>query len=460
MLSRETYLCSYIHLHLTAAPLGGFGGNLSRSTCAWVLQDVIPARRRRAVWRRALVLVAVVACVGCVSSPAEARAPVPRAAEKVTGVLPGAAGALAAPHRSFFTATGAVPCTSPSGGTDPNVADPSGPHGLFVFGGEGEPWFNSDVANYLVNNPDICGITIPLRWARIDRGPSYTKDRYAWGYIDALMAPWVKAGKTVNLLFGGAGEQPGPQLDTPAWVQSQVTMINCGGKSEPTPVFWQAGYEKNWEFFIAKVVQHYAGDPNIGYMRFGIGTADEGVLMPALINTPACASLWDAAGYQTGWPEYNKQLIAMMGSLKAPFDLQIGLNNATDFPSMGANAKKAYSLGIGIGVESLASKDAGLIIAGKPCSLHNWCRVYDSYAGKLDLHIQTFSASTPAGGAKETGPLPPLVQAALDVHAQILEIYVEDYLLAFDPNWSGYATYHSAYAAAFDKAAAVVGVAP
>jgi hypothetical protein len=58
-----------------------------------------------------------------------------------------------------------------------------------------------------------------------------------------------------------------------------------------------------------------------------------------------------------------------------------------------------------------------------------------------------------------TGPLPPLLTTALSVKTQIFELYADDCLIAFDPDWPGYAAYHSAYAAAIQSTAVAVGTA-
>jgi hypothetical protein len=58
-----------------------------------------------------------------------------------------------------------------------------------------------------------------------------------------------------------------------------------------------------------------------------------------------------------------------------------------------------------------------------------------------------------------TGPLPPLLTTALTVKAQIFELYADDCLIAFDPEWPGYAAYHSVYAGAILSTAAAVGTA-
>jgi hypothetical protein len=58
-----------------------------------------------------------------------------------------------------------------------------------------------------------------------------------------------------------------------------------------------------------------------------------------------------------------------------------------------------------------------------------------------------------------TGPLPPLLTTALAVKTQIFELYADDCLIAFDPDWPNYADYHTAYATAILSTAAAVGTA-
>jgi hypothetical protein len=327
---------------------------------------------------------------------------------------------------------------------------------LFVFGRTGGPSMSSLAQQYLVNNPDVCGITMEVRWSAIDMGPGVSP-QYNWSTLLKAMQPWEAAGKTVNLLFGGASEDPGAQLDTPAYVQKQVTMITCSG-APTTPVIWQAAYANNWEAFTKAAVAEFAGDPHIGYLRFGIGQADEGVFLPKVISQPACAALWDAAGYLTQWPAWNTTYIKFLGSLHCTKDLQIGLNDGNDFPVMGNDASVASYYKIGLGIESLRAADATDILTGHTCNAsYDWCSIFNQYAGKVPLHIMTLAMTTPAGGPTNMGTLPPLLQAGLQIRGQIFEIYLEDWLLAFDPSYPGYATYHASYAAALDAAAAVVG---
>jgi hypothetical protein len=248
-------------------------------------------------------------------------------------------------------------------------------------------------------------------------------------------------------------------------------MVTCAN-SQPTPVFWQPGYESNWKQFIAQTVSHFAGDSHISYMRFGLGHGGEDLVDGGADGGP-CKQMWDAVGYQTDWSPYNQRMLDFMGSLHSAKQLMVGLNNFDGKPDLGAAvAAKAAQLGIGFGMQGLAANDVTSVAQHQPCRDADWCTLFQRYAGKVPLEVQTLAASNPAGGQVKpgipgtgpgsslsmlTGPLPPLLTTALAVHTQIFELYADDCLIAFDPDWAGYAKYHAVYAAAIQSTAAVVG---
>ncbi len=349
---------------------------------------------------------------------------------------------------------------------NPRVSVPSAPHGLFVLAPGPNSPLGSAVAQYLIGNPDVCGAGIFVSWQQVDHGPG-ANPRYDWSAVQSAIAPWEAAGKTVNLIVWGASEGGTVQRSTPTWVQSQVQMISCGGKTPPTPVYWQPGYANNWRAFIVATLNQFASDPHIGYLRFGLGTGGEG-LASAGTKTPGCLTQWNAAGYQTEWPAYVRQLIAFEGSLHAGHQLMVAINTFDAMPSPELVAQEASQNGIGFGMEGLQASDAAAISAGQPCGTSNWCAVFTQFAGTVPLHLQTLYQSDPSGGPAtgsepsgivRVGPLPPLLQAGLTVHAQIFELYAQDWLIAFDPQYPDYAQYHAGYAQAIDSAAAVVGTA-
>lgn len=358
---------------------------------------------------------------------------------------------------------GRINCTSPGSGADARVSVPSAPHGLFVLAPGPNSPLAGPVTQYLIGNPDVCGAAIFVNWQQVDRGPG-ANPRYDWSTVESAIAPWEAAGKTVNLIVWGASEGGTVQRSTPLWVQSQVEMISCD-KSAPTPVYWQPGYANNWRIFIQATVNQFAADPHIGYLRFGLGTGGEG-LASAGTRTPSCLAQWNAAGYQTAWPAYVSGVIAFEGSLHSSHQLMVAINTFDAMPAPMSVAQAASQVGIGFGMEGLQASDAAAISTGQACGESNWCAVFNQYAGTVPLHLQTPYQTDPSGapatgsepkGIIRMGPLPPLLQAGLQVHAQIYELYAQDWLIAFDPQFPGYAQYHAAYAEALDAAAAVVG---
>lgn len=168
------------------------------------------------------------------------------------------------------------------------------------------------------------------------------------------------------------------------------------------------------------------------------------------------------------WPAYVRDLIAFEGSLHSSHQLMVAINTFDAMPAPMTVAQEASQNGIGFGMEGLQASDAASISAGQPCGQSNWCAVFNQYAGTVPLHLQTLYQTDPSGapatgsepkGIVRMGPLPPLLQAGLAVHAQIFELYAQDWLIAFDPQYPGYTQYHAAYAQAIDSAAAVVGTA-
>jgi hypothetical protein len=360
----------------------------------------------------------------------------------------------------------AISCTSPGSEPDPRVSVPTAPHGLFVLAPGPSSPLAGPVMQYLIANPDVCGAAIFVNWQQVDRGPG-ADPRYDWSSVQSAIAPWEAAGKMVNLIVWGASEGGTVQRSTPLWVQSQVQMISCD-KTAPTPVYWQPGYANNWRTFIAATVNQFAADPHIGYLRFGLGTGGEG-LASAGTRTPSCLAQWNAAGYQTAWPAYVAQLIAFEASLHSSHQLMVAINTFDAMPAPLVVAQEASQKGIGFGMEGLQASDAAAISTGTPCGSSNWCAVFNQFAGAVPLHLQTLYQTDPSGapatgpepkGIVRMGPLPPLLEAGLAVHAQIFELYAQDWLIAFDPQYPGYAQYHATYAQALAAAAAVLGVAP
>lgn len=391
-----------------------------------------------------------------------------------TGPTVSSASPSATPTESpTSSASGPTPsCTAPGKNTpDANVSDPMAPHGLYVLSGA-QPLSQSTlgpaIQQYLVNNPDVCGGSVFVNWSPIDNGPN-ANPRYDWARVDALIAPWAQVQKTVSIQLGGTGYSGNIMQGVPPWLQPQLKTVSCG--TEVGPVYWQSAYQSNWQSFVAAFVQHYQSNPNVTYIHVGLATGAQTIVV-GVKNAPACLSQWQAVGYQTQWPIYVTQMISFVASLHSKVQLNVSFNDYANFPTADQIAAADANSGLGFGFSGLQASDAESYSAHQPCGQTgaNWCALYDQYAGRMPLFVQTLQASYPGSGVsgstaqiqrqmQATGPLEPLLSTALATHTQIFELYAQDWLLAFDPSYTGFDQYHVAYVQALGSAAQAVGTA-
>ncbi len=347
---------------------------------------------------------------------------------------------------------------------DSQVADPSGPHGLFINDANAPQaqaaW--SEIQQYVLPDPTLCGADIIVPWSKVDRGPG-ASPQYDWSFVTQAAQPWIAAGKKVNLLVWGAAEQTsqeyGGQSMTPQYVQNQVTMIGkCDPQLPATPVFWQPGYLNNYEKLMQAMVAQFGGQPWVGYIRFGLGVGAEDYPENGVPNPQSpCTAQWLAQGLNAQqWGQYSQQLVDFEATLHSPKQLMVGINQYGGTSAV-ANAVSAAAAvyGFGFGTQGLADTAIQEVQNGQPCYA-NWCGLFQQYAGKVPLEVQTYTHSNPDGSGP-TGPLPELLQFALQQKAQIFELYPQEWLIANDPSYTGYAQYHTAYAQALAQTAAVVG---
>ncbi len=108
-----------------------------------------------------------------------------------------------------------------------------------------------------------------------------------------------------------------------------------------------------------------------------------------------------------------------------------------------AEATSAVANGQGIGSQGWQESDITNYSAGLPCT-SNWCALFDQYTGQVPLELQQAGQSV-ANGGTTTGSMANIIPFAVARHVTIFEIYVQDLLTAFDPNWPSYSTYGPAY---------------
>jgi hypothetical protein len=344
---------------------------------------------------------------------------------------------------------------------DPAVSDPAAPHGLFVLSppsGPNSPEYNLTVS-YLLNNPAVCGADFFVTWSSIDNGPNATP-RYNWTSVDREIQPWVQAGKEVNLIVWAVAYNAGPSA-TPAYVLQQSSTVQCiqanGSESAVTPIYWEGPFRVDYEGFMSAVVQHFGSNPSIGYLRFGVGTGGEDIVVPNA-NSPACLSQLQSYGFTDQvWLNYTFSVLDAERSLNASKQLMTSINYVPGGADAAPDqvAARAVADGIGFGYQGARASDISSYQSGQPCGA-DWCALFGQYAGRVPLELQTVSPSSP-NGSGVVGSLVNMIPFALALHVQCFELNIADWLIAYAPSFPGYAQYHTAYLAAFQDALAEVG---
>jgi hypothetical protein len=391
----------------------------------------------------------------------------------LVGLICGCAGPAAMPQPGTapdvaIARQAIAPCRRPA----PNAPVPTAVHGLMVWiDSIDETEHQPDILQYLPNDPNLCGASIVVLWSRIDRGPNIIP-QYDFKPIERAIRPWSKAGKLVNLLFTGTNEVGPADTATPAWVLAQtgantVDVVPCpdpggnGSVGPPTPVYWEQGYSTPWRAFIRAVIAKFAHDPRIGYMRFGLGAGAED--FPQHGADANCFAAWQAYGLSAKfWTDYSASLVRKIAAYSKAYDSHVqqmvALNPFSD-PAAPYDvslrvAQAAAANGVGFGTENLGSGNYGSVV--EACTPQQyWCGAFDKYAGKVPLEFQPINFTLQPG--THIAPLPELLPYALYNHAQIFELYPQEWLTADDPSYSTYAANHVAWKKALTDAAATLG---
>jgi hypothetical protein len=401
-----------------------------------------------------------------------------------------------------------------------------------------------DVQKYLLNKnspafPLISGAVFRIDWSDFDLGDaaSGTHTKYDFKLIDEMIAPWVAAGKTANLVLHSVpyGSPPNcPQRGSgfngqsgvgncamPAWMWTALGDSNyttCDASR--TPNFFASAYQTNYQAAIAALVKHYADNSGVGYIRPGLGKGGE-INLPRGWHDPTepCGEAYIKRwGYTVGdsdkytWNAYLRKLLEFEGSLKSPKQLMTSIT-PVQAPGVRPEAVSdfiapiAAKNGIGFGNQGLSEQSM------RDCTgmQADWCALFERFQGQVPLESQTLGRSCPQGVnqcddqsreraqnrnnrpgggwpgqrrwpgpgtggpgqgpnlggagrggqgpvsprrlASMTGPLPPLLPFAIKHHATILEIYCEDWLIAFSPNHADNHQYGADYAQALKQAA-------
>jgi len=336
--------------------------------------------------------------------------------------------------------TGA-PSDPGSTGTNPNPT----PRSMYVLfpPSSKSPNF-PDMQQYLMSNSIVAGANFSVNWSEVDQGPG-ANPQYVWNSVDDRLQPWIAAGKKVNLIVWPVSYGT-TNAATPAYVMSSLGSSNtvaCNGENIPN--YYAPAFVDAYQAFISHVIQHYASNSSVGYIRFGLGQGGEIYPVFGMQKDSHCFTTFTNWGWtDNSWGNYLMTMLDYEKSLKSPHQLMIGITFIDGETVTNAVTAHAVANGIGFGNQGLQLSDISNYAAGQPCQ-SNWCALFTQYAGKVPLQLQTSGQSDPSN-APPTGSLVNLLPFAANLHTTVFEIYWEDWLIAYAPDYPGYSQYHAAYA--------------
>ena len=262
-----------------------------------------------------------------------------------------------------------------------------------------------------------------------------------------------------------------------------TTCTDNEGGSQLVPNWQSPLFINNYQPAIQALIQHvsqasYAS--HIGYIRIGLGRGGE-INLPSGWNDQSQSNSVCYGGYSgkwkysvggtsagsSSWNTYLSSMIIYEGALGSPKNLLVsitpvsGAGNVTD----DFIAPVAVQNGLSYGNQGLEASDITAFSSGGQCG-GDWCNLF-KIAPPAIKELQTIGQSCPQGAGAcsgqqgETGPLPALLQFATGQGSPVvpspsndLEIYYQDWLIAFDPTNSDNGTYGAAYASALEAASA------
>ena len=395
---------------------------------------------------------------------------------------------------SGLAAAAAPPCSGP----DARVADPSAPHGMYVWnpfkvdGGA----YEADIEQYVIGkdssgkpkDPNICGASLVVEWKEVEA----TKGTFTWNNVISQAMKYTSQGLTVNLLFFEATESssttPPTNGATPTWVTDpsgdDVPVVNCPSPQPPYPDYMNSTYEGDWEDLISHAVTEFttpgktAINASIGYMRFAIGAGTEayaGHMTGTSADALACLAAWQAQPVDwtyDNWVTHTRHIINYIGSLNTHgVQVMAAMNEIPDNPNTiydysNAEAEVAANNGIGFGTENLGIGDVADTNgkAPQPCNtqIQNasiyWCQAFFRHVGTVPFEFQPIEAVANKSAGYDID-FTNLLQYALMNNTQIFELYPEDWLEADAPTqmFPGFGADQKTWKAAMSNTAVIVG---
>lgn len=274
---------------------------------------------------------------------------------------------------------------------------------------------------------------------------------------------------------GGSGNFRSTLPPPPPPTGANYTTCNSnGGGSQLVPNWQSQLFISNYQAGITALVNHvsqasYAS--RIGYIRIGLSKGGEINLPSGWDNSGSGACYGGYAGKwgynESNWDSYLQSMVQWEHTrLNSPYPLLVSITPITDIGTGPDDfiAQAAFQNGISYGNQGLEASD----ISNYPSCAGDWCNLFNQFpVAKREL--QTLGQSCPQGTScsglqGSTGPLPPLLLFAtglggpgipvVPTAANDLEIYYQDWLIAYDPTDPNNGTYGAAYTSAIVAAKA------
>ena len=251
----------------------------------------------------------------------------------------------------------------------------------------------------------------------------------------------------------------------------------CG--SGTLPIEWRPNFIRAWQEFMKQALAHYGSNSNVAYLRFGLGIGGENIPNHGT-NVSACQSQMTKYGFtrvaapwpaptssqwpnvSANWIAYVKKMLLFEDSLSSSKVIATTISPIEtygDYSTPDTTAANAVAAGLGFGNQGMQKSDPTNYAAGLPCLGGNWCANFEKYSGQVPLELQTLDYSDPTD-VSVTGSLANTLPFALTRGAQILELYVDDWMCTFDGTWNNRNKYAACalagYPAVFEAAAAQI----
>ncbi len=244
------------------------------------------------------------------------------------------------------------------------------------------------------------------------------------------------------------------------------------------PIQWRVNFQKAWKNLIQQAVEHYSSKSNVVYLRFGMGIGGQTNptygLAASDANQTRCQSQMTGFGFtsptigvpwpapdssqwttqvSSTWVAYLKSMAQFEQSLSSPKAIILTISGIQfgppDFNTADATAQNAMTAGIGFGNQGLNKSDPINFQSGNHCGGGDWCANFQKFRGQVPLELQTLSMSDPTDRSQMGSLAPGLLTFATGLGAQVLELYVDDWMCTYDSSWNGGNTYGACTAAGY-----------